>query len=279
MNREIKFRGKRLDNGEWMYGNYAKYKDYSDNVHESMIDKDGYMHDIVPSTVGQYTGLKDRNGKEIYEGDILNVQFGTEQTVLMFVSFVDGGWHIQEDLDYEEYHYLYDYKDDATIIGNIHDNPELIRASSPATVILDALPHLEWMAENLTGHGGTEVDGRWYYTFDEAMEAAKQLGDGWRLPTREEFQALVDTGAVWDVERKGMLFGGKLFLEAAGYRHYSSGALACVGGSGYCWSSSPYSWADADACFLGFHSGRAIPVGNSNRVFGFTVRLVREIKA
>ncbi len=88
------------------------------------------------------------------------------------------------------------------------------------TVVLDALPHLEWMAENLTGHGGTEVNGRWYYTWDQAMAAAAELGDGWRLPTREEFKKLCELGSTWDEEMRGRWFGGKLFLEAAGYLNY-----------------------------------------------------------
>lgn len=74
MEREIKFRGKRLDNGEWVYGYYVKYNDYSDNIHESIIDEYGYMYDVDLATVGQYTGLKDKNSNaRIFDGDLLSL--------------------------------------------------------------------------------------------------------------------------------------------------------------------------------------------------------------
>ncbi len=158
---------------------------------------------------------------------------------------------------------------------------EVVEESSstkPATVISDALPGLEWASENLAGHGGTEVDGRWYYTWEQAMRAAKELGDGWRLPTREEFKALAASGSVWDDEKKGRLFGGKMFLEAAGYRAPADGALGGVGSGGYYWSSSPSSSTDVFAVYLSFTNGRVIPVGHRSRAYGFSVRCVRDIK-
>ena len=107
---------------------------------------------------------------------------------------------------------------------------------------------LLWDRDNLT-IGGYEKDGHHYYTWHEAMEAARSVGK--RLPTREEWVALCDLGSTWDDELKGRWFGGNhdsdhngsLFLPIAGlssskglgYRTKMIGTST----SGYYWSSSP----------------------------------------
>ncbi len=123
MNREIKFRGKSEFFGQWVDGSLQVCKCGSYRIH--FIN--GGSTKVPPETIGQYTGLKDRNGKEIYEWDILNIRFGAEEIVPMVVCFVNGSWCIHEDSNYEEFHNLYDYCYAATIIGNIHDNPELLK--------------------------------------------------------------------------------------------------------------------------------------------------------
>jgi hypothetical protein len=120
--REIKFRGKRIDNGEWHYGGY--FMATNGTVWILGDDRLTYRPDAIevdPSTVGQYTGLKDKYGKEIYEGDICWewIEY-CKQTKP----------YVVEDL---RKLYLETKRDDSyyritslQVIGNIYENPELL---------------------------------------------------------------------------------------------------------------------------------------------------------
>ena len=130
--REILFRGKRTDNGEWVEGYYYKAKycrtddelcDYITVPHPKEYNEPSSHYIVDPDTVGQYTGLKDKNGTKIFEGDIgrrrddiFLIDWSEEKAAFVMI-FND---YICEIL------YLEEMWDDAEVIGNIHDNPELL---------------------------------------------------------------------------------------------------------------------------------------------------------
>lgn len=122
--RTIKFRGKRLDNGEWVHGYLAdeNYINDIDTVDMSSIEVD-------KDTVGQFTGLHDKNGKEIYEGDIITKSHGIRSSRHMVLyypytaSFVAKlvGTHDCSNIGQD-----WVIKYSTAVIGNRFDNPELL---------------------------------------------------------------------------------------------------------------------------------------------------------
>lgn len=135
--RTIKFRGKRLDNGEWVYGDLLKphtgirIVNYDESEpYPSVRHTDFHYHNIDPDTIGQFTGLLDKNGKEIYEGDIL--MLGSSDAGICEVKWNESQLAFCIRFYYERNlgtrplgAWARDGKNIA-ILGNIHDNPELL---------------------------------------------------------------------------------------------------------------------------------------------------------
>lgn len=152
--REIMFRGKRLDNGEWVEGYLYEHKPplvgiVSENdvpePSQWFIARTGFADwnmprpvefvEVDPSTVGQYTGLKDKSGERIFEGDIIAVPYEEDREPVegTFIYYENGnvyfdetsfGWYVKflgDKLSLWEFDVC-----GVTIIGNIHDNPELL---------------------------------------------------------------------------------------------------------------------------------------------------------
>jgi uncharacterized phage protein (TIGR01671 family) len=117
--REILFKGKRVDNGEWLEGYYAYNID--DDIHIIYTTADRFAIEVVGATVCQYTGLIDRNGKRIFEGDTFNMgySFITYTTVWHDTGFI--GKIDEQGLNSTNYIGLEHHKNRIQITGNIHD--------------------------------------------------------------------------------------------------------------------------------------------------------------
>jgi len=113
--REITFRGKRADNGEWVFGDYSRYSKDKSIIMVDLLEQECYW---VPSeTVGQYTGLKDKDWVGIYEGDIVK---GISENAVYKVFYNQNLCGFSTKIG------LIGLME-CEVIGNIHDNPELLK--------------------------------------------------------------------------------------------------------------------------------------------------------
>lgn len=145
--RENLFRGKRLDNGEWVYGACGNHT----HLDAMIIDRPYLTQDndlaalgfwaVDPSTVGRYTGLTDRNDVKIFEGDIVKFKHGGEfdkrgvyfrNYAVEFVNtFVTYGLRLRNRGIHFQFKQATSTMHDVEVIGNIHDNPELLEGDAP----------------------------------------------------------------------------------------------------------------------------------------------------
>ena len=120
MKRKINYRGKRVDNNQWVEGYFFKHLDKCYIAWATINDKP-MMTEVVPETVGQFTGMTDYFDVDIYEGDILQSEYG-----LCIVVFDDISWAAKspgsEAIDYENRMFF----ENCSVVGNIHDDTELI---------------------------------------------------------------------------------------------------------------------------------------------------------
>ena len=132
--REILFRGKRTDNGEWIEGYYACIGEtpviFTGELDFSKWDIRAKMNAIIPETVGQFTGVTDRNGKKIFEWDIVKrgdriwvIEYDVKCAQFVMKTFTERGvfWIRSFDLIPSEW---------CEVIGNIYDNPELLKGAT-----------------------------------------------------------------------------------------------------------------------------------------------------
>ena len=138
MNREILYRGKRVDNGDWGYGYAVKGNDKKYQMFIAASIGVGFFtggiiaYEVIPETVGQFTGLTDKNGKKIFEGDIVRRFNGRGQEVMRYAV----KWNtdccmfvlVCEDTYFGEYtsDFTVFYGEELEIVGNVHDNPNLL---------------------------------------------------------------------------------------------------------------------------------------------------------
>lgn len=128
MNRELNFRGRQLDTGEWVYGGI----EYQQQINKVYIAQDNggiTCIEVDRKTVGQYTGLKDKNSQKIYEGDV--VRFAARSDLMRGVEilpvYYGRGWFLAGTTQDNSFTFSSYADDELEVIGNIYDNPELLK--------------------------------------------------------------------------------------------------------------------------------------------------------
>lgn len=130
MSREILFRGKRIDDGEWIKGFLFSTVDHTYIAYKNQFDDDLFLSpkeifiEVAPATVCQYTGLIDKNGREIFEGDIVGDAAECRMYKMIWIQ-EDMRYYI-EDENGEQWDFDSNYSISLEVAGNVFDNPELL---------------------------------------------------------------------------------------------------------------------------------------------------------
>lgn len=127
MKRQIKFRGKDIETGKWVYGSLICGTDLDGNSFYQIENADmgEYRQWMVDgNTVGQFTGLLDKDGKEIYEDDIVSSGSTGRKYV---IEYSDGKYRAKHSLIGLDIFLSAAFLQNKTVVGNAHDNPELIK--------------------------------------------------------------------------------------------------------------------------------------------------------
>lgn len=130
-NREIKFRGKSIHNGEWLYGYFVKDPKNESRIYYKPFEEatSNTYHFVHPESVGQYTGLKDKNGKEIYEGDIIayDMHYSSGELINLLVKWDNNNCFYRGYFEETAGHSLNNFsKSHYEILGNIYENKNLL---------------------------------------------------------------------------------------------------------------------------------------------------------
>lgn len=143
--RDILFRGKRIGSDEWVYGSLILWPDGDMHICCECLDKREFLEQVLvlPGSAGQYTGLKDKNGREIFEGDIVRYEDAeadfegyhdnvfTNQGIVHISSWGGVLFTNRQTVEMDDL-YVSETSIDAEVIGNIYDNPELIGGADNA---------------------------------------------------------------------------------------------------------------------------------------------------
>lgn len=138
MEREILFRGKLEYNGKWIYGDLLQYENGDVAIFGEKLSSFGCectemskRDRVTPDTIGQYTGLKDKDGNKIFEGDILDYTlfdaFGEDHQYKGVVKWIDDCFICDNSDGFNGLAWAVNQSLELEVIGNVTDNPELIK--------------------------------------------------------------------------------------------------------------------------------------------------------